>query len=102
MQRELSDARGSSRSPSWRTRRAAPKPDVSSLHADIVGHRSGAEVTFTGVVVSDPTNSDGHERMLVLDQLGDTLELVYNTSLGRSVPVHAGQSVVVHGQPRRM
>lgn len=75
-----------------------PTSDVNSLHADILAHRSGAEVTFTGVLVSDPTESGGHERMLVHDQLGDTLELDYNTSLGRSVPAHAGQSVVVHGQ----
>jgi hypothetical protein len=75
-----------------------PKPDVNSLHADILGHRSGAEVTFTGVLVSDPTNSGGHERILVRDQLGDTLELDYNTSLGRAVPVHAGETIVVHGQ----
>lgn len=81
----------------WLQRRPA-EPDVNALHADIAAGRSGAEVTFTGTLVSDPTESGGHERMSVRDQLGDVLELDYNTSLGRAVPVHAGSSIVVHGQ----
>jgi hypothetical protein len=75
-----------------------PSPDANALHADILARRSEAEVTFIGVLVSDPTNSGDHERMVVRDRLGDTLELDYNTSLGRQVPVHAGSSIVIHGQ----
>jgi len=75
-----------------------PSPDANTLHADILAGRSGAEVTFTGNVIGDPTDSAGHERILVRDQLGDTLELDYNLSLGRRVPVHSGDSIVVHGQ----
>jgi hypothetical protein len=76
----------------------APKPDVNALHSDIASGRSGSEVTFTATLVSDPTESGGHERMSVRDQLGDVLELDYNTSLGRSIPVRAGSSITVHGQ----
>jgi len=79
-------------------RRQPPAPDVSTLHADVLAHRSGSEVTFTGTLVGYPSESGGHERMSVRDQLGDVLELDYNTSLGRWVPVHAGSTIVVHGQ----
>jgi len=75
-----------------------PRPDADALHADILAGRSGAEVTFTGNVINDPTDSGGHEHILVRDQLGDTLELDYNLSLGRRVPVHGGDSIAVHGQ----
>lgn len=75
-----------------------PSADANVVHADILAGRSGAEVTFTGNVVGDPTDSNGHERILVRDQVGDTLELDYNLSLGRRVPVHSGDSIVVHGQ----
>ena len=75
-----------------------PTPDANTLHADILAGRSGAEVTFTGNVIGDPTDLGGHEHILVRDQVGDTLELDYNLSLGRRVPVHGGDSVVVHGQ----
>jgi len=75
-----------------------PQPDVNALHADIAAGRSGAEVTFTGTLLAEPTESGGHERMTVRDQLGDVLELDYNTTLGRTVPVHAGSSITVHGQ----
>ena len=75
-----------------------PKGDAGAVHADIVAGRSGAEVTFAANVISEPVDSGGHERIMVRDQLGDTLELDYNLSLGRPVPVHSGDSVVVHGQ----
>ncbi len=75
-----------------------PKADASAVHADILAGRSGAEVTFTGSVIGEPVDSGGHERIHVRDQLGDTLELDYNLSLGRSVPVHGGDSILVHGQ----
>ena len=75
-----------------------PGPDANAVHADILGDRSGAEVTFVGTVTADPTTASGHERILVRDQPGDSLELDYNLSLGRPVPVHRGDSLVVHGQ----
>lgn len=75
-----------------------PKADAGTVHADILAGRSGAEVTFTGSVIGEPVASGGHERIHVRDQLGDTLELDYNLSLGRSVPVHGGDSILVHGQ----
>jgi hypothetical protein len=78
--------------------RQPPTPDANALHAAILANRSGAEVTFVGSVTSDPTNAGGHEHILVRDQLGDTLELDYNLGLGRPVPVHRGDSIVVHGQ----
>jgi hypothetical protein len=76
----------------------APTPDANTLHADILANRSGSEVTFVGSVTGEPTNASGHERIVVRDRPGDTLELDYNLSLGRPVPVHRGDSIVVHGQ----
>jgi len=75
-----------------------PRADANALHSDIVANRSGAEVTFVGSVTGDPTNASDHERIPVRDRLGDVLELDYNLSLGRPVPVHRGDSIVVHGQ----
>src|SRR5438309_1414020 len=75
-----------------------PTPDANAVHADVVAGRSGAEVTFVGKVTADPTTAGGHERIQVRDQPGDSLELDYNLSLGRPVPVHRGDSIVVHGQ----
>ena len=74
------------------------QPDAQAVHADIQAGRSGAEVTFVGTLVDQPTNSGGHQRMEVRDRLGDMLELDYNTDLGRPVPVRQGDSMTVHGQ----
>jgi hypothetical protein len=79
-------------------RQQPPRPDAEALHADIQAGRSGAEVTFVGTLVQEPTTGGGHERMLARDRLGDTLELDYNTTLGPPVPVHRGASLTVHGQ----
>jgi hypothetical protein len=76
----------------------APSPDANALHADILANRSGSEVTFVGSVTGEPASDSGHERIMVRDQPGDTLELDYNLSLGHPVPVHRGDSIVVHGQ----
>jgi hypothetical protein len=78
--------------------RQPPAPDAGAVHADILAGRSGAEVTFVGDVTGEPTTSSGHEHIVVRDQPGDTLELDYNLSLGHPVPVHRGDSIVVHGQ----
>lgn len=75
-----------------------PSPDAATVHADIHAGRSGAEVTFDAALTGDPTRSGSHERMQVVDRLGDRMELDYNLSLGRPVPVHRGDSIVVHGQ----
>lgn len=74
------------------------QPDAAGLRADIRAGRSGAEVTFTGTVVSDPAYSGGHDRFDVRDQLGDTVELDYNTTLGNTPPVRRGDPITVHGQ----
>jgi hypothetical protein len=75
-----------------------PRPDATGLHAAIQAGQAGSEVTFAGTVVSEPTNDGGHERMLVRTQVGDTVELDYNVTLGRTVPLHQGDPVSVHGQ----
>ena len=78
--------------------RQPPTADANALHADIVANRAGAEVTFVRRVTGEPTTAGGHEHIGVRDQPGDTLELDYNLSLGRPVPVHRGDSITVHGQ----
>jgi len=75
-----------------------PQPDAGALRAAIAAHRTGTEVTFDGTVVTEPASDGGHQRMLVRDALGDTVELDYNVSVGRIVPVHRGDPVEVHGQ----
>ena len=73
-------------------------PDDQGLHQDIVNGTSGAEVTFDATVLSDPVESGGHERFEVKTTTGESLEVDHNTSLAPSVPIHAGDTVVIHGQ----
>jgi hypothetical protein len=73
-------------------------PDDQGLHQDIVNGTSGAEVTFDATVLSDPVESGGHERFEVKTTTGESLEVDHNTSLAPSVPIHAGDAVVVHGE----
>jgi hypothetical protein len=73
-------------------------PDDQGLHQDIVNSTSGAEVTFDATVVSDPVESGGHERFQVKASTGEVLEIDHNTSLAPSVPAHAGDTLVIHGQ----
>ena len=73
-------------------------PDDQGLHQDIVNSSSGAEVTFDATILSDPVESGGHERFQVKDPAGDVLEIDHNTTLAASVPAHAGDALVIHGQ----
>jgi hypothetical protein len=74
------------------------QPDDQALHQDIVTGNSGAEVTFNAVILTEPIESGGHERFEVKDPAGDNLEVDHNTSLAQSVPAHAGDSLIIHGQ----
>lgn len=73
-------------------------PDDQGLHKAIVNDASGAEVTFDATVTSEPVESGGHERFEVKAPTGETLEVDHNTTLAQSVPVHAGDKVIIHGQ----
>lgn len=73
-------------------------PDDQGLHQDIVNSTSGAEVTFDATVLSDPVESGGHERFQVKASTGEVLEIDHNTSLAPSVPAHAGDTLIIHGQ----
>ncbi|HEY8798880.1 MAG TPA: DUF3465 domain-containing protein [Candidatus Dormibacteraeota bacterium] len=72
--------------------------DDQGLHSDVVNNSSGAEVTFDATVLNDPVQSGGHERFEVKTTTGETLEVDHNTTLAASVPIHAGDTVVIHGQ----
>jgi hypothetical protein len=73
-------------------------PDDQGLHQDIANNATGAEVTFDATILSDPVESGGHERFQVKDPSGDVLEIDHNTTLAPSVPAHAGDTLVIHGQ----
>ncbi len=73
-------------------------PDDHALHQDVVNDASGAEVTFDAKVLSDPTESGGHERFEVEAPTGEMIEIDHNTSLAPYVPLQAGDQVVIHGQ----
>jgi hypothetical protein len=72
--------------------------DDQGLHQDVVKNTNGAEVTFDATVLADPVESGGHERFEVKTTTGETLEIDHNTTLAVSVPIHAGDRVVIHGQ----
>jgi len=73
-------------------------PDDPGLHQDIANSANGAEVTFDATILSEPVESGGHERFQVKDPAGDMLEIDHNTTLAPSVPAHAGDALVIHGQ----
>jgi hypothetical protein len=73
-------------------------PDDQGFHQDVVNASSGAEVTFDAIVVADPVESGGHERIGVKAATGERLEVDHNTDLATYVPIHAGDAVIVHGQ----
>jgi len=73
-------------------------PDDQGLHQDIVNSTNGAEVTFDATVLNDPVESGGHERFQVKASTGEVLEIDHNTSLAPSVPAHAGDTLIIHGQ----
>ncbi len=72
--------------------------DDATLHSDISSGKAGAEVTFDGVLESEPVRSGSHEHLLVLAGSGDHLEVDHNVSLASWVPAHQGDRLVVHGQ----
>lgn len=72
--------------------------DDQGLHQDIQNGSTGAEVTFDATVVSDPVTSGDHERFEVKTTTGEMLEVDHNVSLAQSVPIHNGDSIVIHGQ----
>ena len=72
--------------------------DDQALHQDIVTDTNGAEVTFDATLMNDPAESGGHERFQVKVPTGEVLEVDHNTTLAPSVPTHAGDQVVIHGQ----
>ena len=72
--------------------------DDQGLHNDIVNNNNGAEVTFDATVLADPVQSGGHERFEVKTATGETLEIDNNITLAASVPIHAGDTVVIHGE----
>lgn len=74
------------------------QPDDQGLHKAIVNDATGTEVTFDATVMSDPVESGGHERFEVRASTGETLEVDHNTTLAQSVPVHAGDKLIIHGQ----
>lgn len=74
------------------------QPDDQALHQDLVNDRNGAEVTFDATVLSEPVESGGHERFEVKAPTGEMLEVDHNTDLAPAVPVHSGDSIVIHGQ----
>ena len=51
------------------------QPDDQALHQDIVSDKSGTEVTFDAVILTEPAESGGHERFEVKDPAGDMLEV---------------------------
>ena len=73
-------------------------PDDQGLHEAIVNDATGTEVTFDATVISDPVESGGHERFEVRAPTGETLEVDHNTTLAQSVPLHAGDKLIIHGQ----
>jgi hypothetical protein len=73
-------------------------PDDQGLHRDVVNNANGAEVTFDATVLSNPVESGGHERFEVKVPTGERLEVDHNTTLAPSVPVHAGDALVIHGR----
>lgn len=73
-------------------------PNDQGLHQDVVNTSNGAEVTFDATVVNDPVESGGHERFEVKTTTGETLEVDHNTTLAPSVPLHAGDHLVIHGE----
>src|SRR3979409_1942637 len=75
-----------------------PVADDQGLHRDILNNSNGAEVTFDATVLDNPVESGGHERFEVKAATGEMLEIDHNTTLAPFVPVHTGDTLVIHGQ----
>ena len=72
--------------------------DDQGFHQDVVNVRNGAEVTFDATVLDNPVDSGDHERFHVKASTGEVLEVDHNIKLAAEVPVHAGDTIVIHGQ----
>jgi hypothetical protein len=72
--------------------------DDKAFHQDVVNDTNGAEVTFDATVLADPVQAGDHEHIQVRAATGESLEVDHNTSLAPTVPVHAGDVLVIHGQ----
>ena len=72
--------------------------DDQGLHNDIQNSANGAEVTFDAAVSSDPVQRGDHEIFEVKTTTGEALEVDHNTNLAQDVPLHKGDTVVIHGQ----
>ena len=72
--------------------------DDPGLHNDIQNGANGAEVTFDATVTSDPAQQGDHEIFEVKTTTGEALEVDHNTNLAQNVPLHKGDTVVIHGR----
>jgi hypothetical protein len=74
------------------------QPDDQALHNDIVSGTADVEVTFDATIVTEPSESGGHERFNVIDPAGDRLEVDHNTTLAAYVPAHVNHPLIIHGR----
>jgi uncharacterized protein DUF3465 len=74
------------------------RADDNALHQDIVSGKGNVEVTFDATIITEPSESGGHERFNVKDPAGDMLEVDHNTNLAAYVPAHMGDALIIHGQ----
>jgi hypothetical protein len=72
--------------------------DDQALQKAIENDSSGAEVTFSATLVNDPVQSGDHEKFSVRTSSGLVLEVDHNTKLAGWVPLHSGDSVIIHGE----
>lgn len=82
---------------------AAPAADNAAVARAFAEHRSNVEVTAEGQVtrlLADETSDTGtHQRfLLALRGSTQTLLVTNNVSIGKRVPVAAGDALVVHGE----
>jgi len=82
---------------------ARPTPDNAVVERAFTEHRSQLEVTAEGSVTQVLTDDNGpagtHQRFIVrLARSTQTLLIDNNVSIGRRVPVVAGDAVIVHGE----
>lgn len=81
----------------------APAADNAAIARAFADHRSELQVTAQGRVerlLSDDTSATStHQRFILkLDDLAQTLLITNNVSVGKRVPVAAGDALVVHGE----
>jgi uncharacterized protein DUF3465 len=72
--------------------------DDAGLQKAIENSSAGAEVTFNATVVNDPIQFGDHEQFSVRTTSGQILEVDHNTKLAGWIPLHKGDTVVIHGE----